>query len=524
MTVSAILADKAKRNGDRTFLSYLPDGRSFTYAELDTITNRYANGLLALGIGKGSHVGVWMANSPEMIFSIFALGKIGAVAVPLNTAVRGQLLSYYLTHADISAIIADADLVNRLDECAGDIPDVKQLVIHGDLDCNVPFPPGSVTALSIVAGGSPQAPGISVSASDLAYLMFTSGTTGPSKANMLAQSTAWSWGMSTANSYGYRSDDRTHICLPLFHAAAMQCQAYATIMADAQVCLTSKFSLTSYWDEVRSSGATICALLGSMANWIWNQPPSPADRDNDVRICNVTPMPRFGRAMEERFGLRVACSYSLTDYAMSTIFTPHDPVEKFGSSGRPRGGIEVRIVDDADQPLPAGEVGEIVLRCENPGGTSLGYYKRPEATLEAWRNLWFHTGDRGYLDEDGYLWFVDRKKDAIRRRGENISAFEVEQIIESHDAVVQCAVYAAPSDAEDEVAVSIVLKDGYRLSAEEIVDHCARNMAHYMVPRFVEFRDELPVNPSLKIEKFKLREHAAQNLPEYWDRLRSVPA
>ncbi|MBA3055312.1 MAG: ATP-dependent acyl-CoA ligase [Sphingomonadales bacterium] len=524
MTVATILADKAARNGDRTFLTFLPDGRTFTYADLDTITNRYANGLKALGIGRGAHVAVWMANSPEMIFSIFALGKLGAVAVPLNTAVRGQLLTYYLTHADISAIIADADLIDRLPECAADLPDVRHLIVHGEFADAAPLPGAETSSLAAAAAGSPEAPGVAVKASDLAYLMFTSGTTGPSKANMLAQSTAWSWGMSTSNSYGYRSDDRTHICLPLFHAAAMQCQTYATIMADAQVCLTTKFSLSNYWDEVRQSGATIIALLGSMANWVWNQPPAAGDRDNDVRICNVTPMPRFGRAMEERFGLRVASSYSLTDYAMSTIFTPHDPVSKFGSAGRPRGGMEVRVVGEDDQPLPPGEVGEIALRSENPGGTSLGYYKRPEATLEAWRNLWFHTGDRGYLDDDGYLWFVDRKKDAIRRRGENISAYEVEQIIDGHDAVVQCAVYAAPSDAEDEVAVSVVLKEGFELSPQEIVEHCARNMAHYMVPRYVEFRAELPVNPSLKVEKFKLREHVAKNLGDFWDRLQDKPA
>ena len=524
MTVATILADKAKRNGDRRFLTYLTDGRSFSYAELDAITNRYANGLIALGIGHGAHVAVWMVNSPEMIFSIFALGKIGAVAVPMNTAIRGQLLSYYLTHADISAIIADADLTERLEDCAGEIPAVQRLIVHGALETKVPFAPEAITALSTVAQGSPEAPGIAVKPSDLAYLMFTSGTTGPSKANMLAQSTAWSWGMSTGNSYGYRSDDRTHVCLPLFHAAAMQCQTYATIMADAQVCLAPKFSLNAYWDEVRASGATIIALLGSMANWVWNQPPSPGDRDHNVRVCNMTPMPRFGRGMEERFGFRVASSYALTDFTMSTIFTPLDPVAKFGSAGRPRAGIELRIIGEDDQPLPPGEVGEIALRSENPGGTSLGYYKRPEAPLEAWRNLWFHTGDRGYLDEDGYLWFVDRKKDAIRRRGENISAFEVERIIDSHEAVVQSAAYAAPSDAEDEVAVSIVVKEGFSLSPQEIVDHCIRNMAHYMVPRYVEFRSELPMNPSQKVEKFKLREHVAQNLATYWDRLQAGAA
>ena len=505
MTVPEVLAEKAARNGESPALTFLPDGRTFSYAELDLNTNAYANSLIARGVSKGAHVAVMMANSPEMLFAIFALGKIGAVTVPINIAARGQLLGYYLDHGDASAMIVDADLAGQVDEVRALAPRLAQIITD-------------VAALGI---GSTAPPGIAVAASDLAFLMFTSGTTGPSKANMLPQSAAWSWGMSTANSYGYSAQDRTHVCLPLFHAAALQCQSYASIIANAHILLTNKFSVSTFWPEVRSSGATIIALLGSMANYIWNQPAALDDADNSVRICNISPMPKFGRALEARFGLRVASSYALTDYAMSTIFSPGDPDDKFGSAGRPRGGIDLRIVGDHDQPVTAGEVGEIVLRSANPGGTSLGYYKMPEATLEAWQNLWFHTGDRGRLDADGYLWFVDRKKDAIRRKGENISAFEVERIIDSHNAVMQCAAYAAPSEhAEDEVAVSVVLNDGAALSPRELVDHCAQNMAQYMVPRFVEFRGALPMNSSLKVEKFKLREHVAQNRDIFWDRER----
>lgn len=506
MTVTEILAEKAARNGERPALTFLPDGRMFSYADLDLITNSYANSLIELGLAKGAHIAVMMSNSPEMLFAILALGKIGAVAVPINIAARGQLLGYYLAHGDVAAIIVDPELAGQVDEVRDLAPGLGPII----------------TDVAALAQGSPDAPGNSVAASDLAFLMFTSGTTGPSKANMLAQSTAWSWGMSTANSYGYRADDRTHVCLPLFHAAALQCQSYASIIADAHILLTDRFSVSGFWPEVRENRATIIALLGSMANYIWNRQAEPDDTDNSVRICNISPMPAFGRDLEVRFGLRVASSYSLTDYAMSTIFSPHDPVEKFGSAGRPRGGIALRIVDDADQPVATGEVGEIVLRSANPGGTSLGYYKMPEATMEAWRNLWFHTGDRGRLDGDGYLWFVDRKKDAIRRKGENISAFEVERIIDSHAAVLQSAAYAAPSEhSEDEVAVSIVLNAGASPDPAALIEHCTRNMARYMVPRFIEFRDALPMNSSLKIEKFKLREHVAQNLHSFWDRERS---
>jgi crotonobetaine/carnitine-CoA ligase len=508
MTVSEILAEKAARNGERPALTFLPDGRSFSYAELDLVTNAYANRLLSKGIGKGAHVAVMMANSPEMLFAILALGKLGAVTVPINIAARGQLLGYYLDHGEVSAMIVDAEIAGQVDEVRGLAPRLSQII----------------TDVAELGNGSTEAPAIAVAASDLAFLMFTSGTTGPSKANMLAQSTAWSWGMSTANSYGYRSQDRTHVCLPLFHAAALQCQSYASLMADAHILLTDRFSVSNFWHEVRSSRATIIALLGSMANYIWNQPPSPDDAENCVRICNISPMPAFGRELEARFGLRVASSYSLTDYAMSTIFSPHDPALKFGSAGRPRGGIELRIVDDQDQPVAIGEVGEIVLRSANPGGTSLGYYKMPEATLAAWKNLWFHTGDRGRLDADGYLWFVDRKKDAIRRKGENISAFEVERIIDGHAAVMQSAVYAAPSEhAEDEVAVSVVLNRGATLPPEALIAHCERNMARFMIPRFIEFRDTLPMNSSLKVEKFKLREHVALSPGSFWDRERTKP-
>ena len=222
---------------------------------------------------------------------------------------------------------------------------------------------------------------------------------------------------------------------------------------------------------------------------------------------------------ERRFGLRVIAGYALSDYGFGASLSPDAPPEKSLSLGRTCEGVAIRVVDEDDLTLPAGQVGEIVMRIEQPGAAPLGYYKMPEATLAAWRNLWFHTGDRGYFDADGYLYLTDRKKDMIRRRGENISSYEVESVIALHPAVLQVAVYPLQSEhSEDEVAVTVMLKDGQALDPDELVAFCQQQMAAHMVPRFVEFVDAMPLTPTNKIEKYKIKERAQADRSRLWDR------
>lgn len=493
LTMGAVWARQVAGFGDRPYLHWLPDGRRWSYREADAAINRVANGLAARGVAHGTHVAIFAENSPEHLFAFCALGKLGAVAVPINTACKGEVLRYYLEQSDASVLLVSAELAGR-----------------------VTTPPPLVLPMEALPQGAATPPDSMVKPGDLAMLAYTSGTTGPSKGCMHSQASSLVFGLSNAETHGHRADDVFYVCLPLFHMNALQTQSLCALLVGGSVALSTRFSVTRFWEEVRASGATITNLLGSMASFLWAAPETPRDRDNRLRMVSATPLPKFAAGFEQRFGLKLISNYGLSDYAMATGFTMAEPEAKRGSAGRARQGIALSIVDDDDMPLPPGQPGEILLRSDRPWGAAHGYWKMPEKTLEATRNLWFHTGDRGILDTEGYLWFVDRKKDSIRRRGENISAHEVEQIVARHPAVAEAAAYPVPAEtSEDEVAISLILREGATLSEAELTAHCAANMSYFMVPRFIRFVSEFPRTPSQKVEKHRLRADASG----YWDRV-----
>ncbi|HEY6869424.1 MAG TPA: AMP-binding protein [Novosphingobium sp.] len=520
MTIPHVLADMAARHGDKVFLTAMADGRRFTYRDIDLLSNRIANRLLALGLGRGSHVAVMMENCPEQVLLYFAIGKIGGVAVPFNTAARGKLIEYFLTQSDSVAVVCEAEFTPFLATALPAAPAIRTMIVLGEGDC--PALPEGVAVGSFAAlleGGSDAPPGVPVRFDDLAMLLYTSGTTGPSKGNMMVQATVVQFGMTTAESHGYHSTDVLYICLPLNHLTGYVCALWGALIAGGSVAMSRRFSASRYWSEVRASGATMTNLMGSMAHILWTQEPRPDDRDNRLRGCLMTPVPAFAREWQERFGSRVLSSYGQSDFISASVYSLADPEAKLGSSGRPRAGVELRIVDDNDEELPAGTVGELVIRTNNPWSSSQGYYKMPQATLEAGRNQWWHTGDLAHLDEDGYLWFADRKKDAIRRRGENISAYEVEDVIIGHPAVSEVAVYAVPSEmSEDEVCATVVRKPDAALTEAALIEYCIVNMAHYMVPRFIHFADALPRTETQKVQKVELRRFATEHREALWDR------
>lgn len=529
MTVGRVLADKAVKNGDKAFLHYLHDGRRLSYRDVDLQSNRIANGLLARGIARGQHVAVVMDNCPEQMLLYFALAKIGAVAVPVNTSARGKLLAYFLNQSDATAIVAEAEFAERITEVLAQAPAISALWLLGApaevLALRADGPQPHVRDFTELQEGADHAPDLAdapVRFSDLAMLNYTSGTTGASKASMLAQATVVQFAMTTAESHGYRFSDVVYVCLPINHSNAWFC-LWAAIIADASVALSRRFSVSRYWHEIKESGATLTNLLGSMVNMLWSQPAAPdVEQHTRLRACVIVPVPKFALEWEQRFHTRVVSSYGLSDYVNATVYTLLDPVSKLGSAGRPRAGIELRIVDEDGVDVPAGAVGELLLRSNNPWGTTQGYYKMPEATVAATRNLWWHTGDMASVDEDGYLFFADRKKDALRRRGENISAQEVEAVIMEHPAVLEAAVYPLKSEmSEDEVAVSVLAKAGARIDEAELIAYCVQNMAHFMVPRFVHVADDLPRTQSQKVQKAQLRQWAEAHREHLWDRERS---
>ena len=524
-TFPRLLADKAARNGAKPFILF--EDRQVSYAELDLRSNRVANGLAQLGVKRGDHVAFLLNNCPEVLLVYFGLFKLGAVVVPLNVAAKGELLVYFLEQSDATMLIAEAGLIERYRDVQHRLPRIRRLVVlredgtsddlSGSLAKAIPIPVSDYRELE---QASPTPPGIDVRFCDLGYLSYTSGTTGPSKGSMATHAHAITQGIEQVQAYGYHADDVLYTCLPLSHGNAFLCCCMPALAADATIAIGRRFSASNFWTDIRRHRATQFNLLGAMSNILWSQPERADDADNTVRQCMVVPVPTsFYEGFERRFGLTITSLYGLTDFGLITYKGPQTPAAKRAAGGRVRPEVEVRIVDDDDMLLGPGEVGEIVVRARDPWFSPLGYYNMQAATLEAWRNLWFHTGDRGVLDADGWLTFVDRKKDAIRRRGQNISSFEVEQMILRHAAVQDVAAFPVTSElSEDEVMVAVVVRPDRQLDAPALIEHCQVNMAYYMVPRYVEFRSDLPRNASEKVMKYQLRSDAEGRISTIWDR------
>lgn len=524
-TLDALIRERTERGPARPFVTYLPERRTLSYGEFDSLTRRLSAGLDAFGLPPQAHVAVIFENCLEQLIATFGVNRGGRVTVPINASARGELLQYFLAFADCSAVIVEARLYPRVAELQAQLPQLRHVFVANIASRPEPVPawceqvrPWEELLAAAADAPAPRVPGYR----DLAMLMFTSGTTGPSKAIMFPHAHITYWGLEVAHHHEYTPEDIAYVFMPLFHGNALLGSTMATLAAGSAMALTHRFSVSRFWDDVRASGATVTNAIGSVVDFLWAQPESPADRQHQLRRFHAVPVPRYGHAFEARFGLSFMSAFGLTDYCLGTSFNTRHPRSKLGSAGTARTNIEVRVVDEEDIEQPAGVPGEIVLRNRVPWAASPGYYKAPEQTLASRRNLWFHTGDRGYLDADGHLFFTDRIKDSIRRRGENISAFEVEEAVRTHPAVQDVAVYAIRAESsEDEVAMSVVLHEGHRCDEEALVRHCAANLSYFMVPRFVEIVTELPMTLSMKVEKYKLRARAEAERGRLWDRNRS---
>lgn len=507
LTLFGSLSTRARRDPDRVFLTDLDTGAEYTYTRLVEEADLYARWFTARGVTQGAHVAVQLPNSVEHILVYIALSRLGAVAVPLNTQAAGDLLAYYLTNSDASLLVHDASNTDaaRVAQDAG----VPALAFTG--------PWSETTADGIThaaicdeASATAPLPPHEVDPTSLGFINYTSGTTGPSKGVMMPHIRAMLWGFSHAVSFGYRADDRVYICLPLFHVNAFQGALHCAIGAGSQVFLRRRFSASKFWDDVHTARITATNLLGSMAAILWKKDPHPADSGNSLRMVMTVPIPAYATDFERRFGLRFTSGYSLTDYGPSHAYTLADPPEKLGSAGRLRPGMQARIVDTRDLEVPPDTKGELVIRSTIPWNESSGYYGMPEATVRSRRNGWFHTGDLCRIDADGYMWFEDRLKDVIRRRGENISAFELEGMVSKIDGVRDVAAIAVPSELEeDEIALFLEVEDSSPEARASLQKECEEALPRYMRPEFYVPVDILPRNASHKIEKYKLRDRYA---------------
>ncbi len=511
--VGALLERWARERPDKNFLEFA-EGESWTFTDMLQRTRVAAAGLQQLGVSRGSHVLCWMPNSAEAVLAWFAANYLGAVFVPLNTAYRGNLLRNAVELSDAEVLVAHADLLPRLQpEDCGRLRDV--VVVGGetpegdDLPSHLNYHPASVLS---DAQETAEAPANPVQPWDVNFIIFTSGTTGPSKAVLCTYVQTWVGGAMAMDYFG--QDDRLLANLPMFHVSGAG--AVMDRLTKGGTCvLYDGFHPSSFWDTVRRFNITGCCLVGAMTQFLLKQPPSDRDRDHPLKSVITVPWNQDSLDVAERYGLQMYTAFNMTEIATPIRSPANAP--KLGTCGKPRPGIEARVVDKHDYEVPHGEVGELILRSSRPWEITQGYYRNPEATAEVWRNGWFHTGDAFRRDAEGYFYFVDRMKDAIRRRGENISSFEVESEATVHVAVREAAAIPVPSElGEDEVMLVISLTPGQAVTPLELLQFMAPRMAHFMLPRYIRILPELPKTPTAKIEKHRLR--AEGITPDIWDR------
>jgi crotonobetaine/carnitine-CoA ligase len=506
----------------RTFLR-MP-GVEWTFAEVDRRVDALACALAQRGVARGDRVSLMLPNGPEFVVIWFALARLGAVTAPVNTAFRGPVLRDAVDLVRSTWLFVHASLRDQWQPQRAAFATVRRLVLvgegggaRGDGDGDGAGDEGLCRYDDLIsgsAGGRP--PEVCVAASDLCLLLYTSGTTGRSKAAMMAHRFVLSQADGVVQGLGLREDDVLYCPYPLFHLDAAVMTVAPALRLRCVAAIGARFSVSRYWDEVRDFRATVFDFMGATLTMLWKQPPGQRDRDHCARLGWGVPLPSWAPEFEARFGCRLVELYGATEVG-AILYTPLDAPRRPGSCGRVGPLWEAQLHDVEGFPVPSGVVGELVVRSRAPDALMRGYYEMPEATLVAFRDQWFHTGDLMRQDGDGYFYFVGRNKDIVRRRGENISAAEVEMGLETHPQVLEAAVFGVPSEmTEEDVMACVVVRPGSDLDAPALAAHAATVMARFMVPRYIRFMQALPKTPTDKVEKFRL---AQQGLTaDTWDR------
>jgi carnitine-CoA ligase len=504
------LIDDMAKERPRQVYAMFEDGGSWTYAQLRELVVAKASGLQDFGVKKGAHVAVWLPDGRDALISFFAINYLGAVFVPFNTAYRGSILEHVMANSDASLLIAHGGLLDRLEGI--DTAAIRQIIVVGETPANMPFETFEFDGISGTESDLDEleAP---IDPWDNQAIIYTSGTTGPSKGvlssylHLYTNAGPDSWHFVTG-------DDRFLVNMPIFHIGGLGIP-FVMLARGGSIALLENFSTDTFWDFVRRTECTAIFLLGVMATFLMKQPSAENDKDNPVRLAFMVPLTEAAGPFHERFDIDVFTIFNMTEIS-SPIVSEANPV-KLGTCGKVRDGVDVRLVDRNDCEVPVGDVGEMIVRTDRPWAMNSGYYKNAEATAQAWRNGWFHTGDAFRRDDEGSFYFVDRVKDAIRRRGENISSFEVESQVMLHPSVREAAVIGVPSEySEDEVMAIIALVEGTTIDMTELSSFMANKLPYFMVPRYVRLLDALPKTPTNKVQKAQLRSQGIT--ADTWDR------
>lgn len=507
-TLPRLLAERVQASPDAPALA-TPDGLAWDYATLDAAAARAAGFFAGIGIARGETVGVMLPNTPALIEAWLGLVRIGAVHVALNPELSGDFLAHALSLAGVRTLVVHADLVPAVLAVAPRVPTLGRLVVDGaDARADARRHGLAVVDFAARASAAPT-PGVELSAGEIAMLMYTSGTTGPAKAVRMPHAHCAMFGLGSARALGLDADSRFYVALPLFHANGLLMQLLATWLAGGVAFVRPKFSASAWLPEIRAFGATHTNLLGATSHFVLSQTVAADDRHHALRVIGVAPNPpELSTALRARFGVeRVVGMFGMTEVNIPLYTPPGD--DRAGSSGRAIDEYEVRIVDpETDLERPPGEVGEIVVRPRLPFAFMAGYHGMPEATVAAWRNLWFHTGDAARMDADGHVHFVDRIKDCIRRRGENVSSLHLEEIVGRCPGVAEVAAVAVPSGmagGEDEIRLVIVAAAMDPADESRVRAWAEAHLPRFAQPRDVLLIDALPKTPTGKVRKQALR-------------------
>ena len=517
-TTVAVLKRAAAKWGDRPFLDVL--GTVHTFNDIDRESTRLAHGLRSLGVKPGQCVVTVLDNNVESVTTWFAINKLGAIAVPTNTAFKGEFLRHQLADAGAAVVIAESDYADRVVAIEEGLPDAQVLVYRGAK------PATEARRLRMmpideVRVDDAASLDIEVKPTDVCMLVYTGGTTGPSKGCMNSHSYLCGLARQAQIMGGRDSTTINWTPLPMFHQNASVTSVLCLMTVGGRVAMYPRFSVSNFWPEVERTGANDVSLLGSMVPLLANAPDNDAAKRcfGQLKYVGAAPFPPdLQETWKRRFGIKTAGApgYGLTEATMITLLPFGAPAAP-GSSGRRNEWFDVRIVDDHEVEVAPGIPGEVIVRPLKPNSMFDGYWGRPADTLKVMKNLWFHTGDIGKFDADGFFYFVDRKKDYLRRRGENISSYELEATFRSHPDIEDVAVHAVPSDmTEDDVKVTAVLKSGSSITAEALCVWSIDRLPYFAVPRYIEFRADLPRNPVGRVLKYELRDQGVT--PTTWDR------
>ncbi len=512
------LARHSREKPDAVFLDF--EGRKTTFAEIDARSTRMANALARLGVKKGDTVVTVLDNSEDHVLTLIALNKIGGVWVPINTAYRGEFLRHPIADAGAALAICESHYLENILAITHQLPRLAKILVRnwdGATSADI-----ALASLDGARGDDDTAIDLVAQPDDISCLMYTSGTTGASKGCMIGHNYLCSIGRRRNRSVEPAPGEVTWSCLPLFHIASLGALLIANLLAGERTALGSHFSVGGFWDEIERSGATSAILLASMLSLIAHAPDTPATSRcrGQLRVITGVPLSAADRTIwQERFGVGYVntFAYGQTEANLVSLLPWGAPLPPLDSMGPPSEDFDAMVMGSDRRPVPIGDVGELLVRPRHPGVMFSGYWGRPGDALNAMTDMWWHTGDFVRMDDAGYLYFVDRKKDYLRSRGENISSFEVESAMRGHVAVSEVAFHtiAGPAGVEEDLKATVVLCAEGAVSERALFEWARENLPYFAVPRFIEFRAELPKTPTGKIQKQELR--AQGRTPATWD-------